>query len=66
MVQQVALSHLLARVRKRVPRVIIGGVVAIVLALAVVALILTTPKEVKAPDDGDELLRRKQCSKIAN
>lgn len=37
--------------KKRVPRgVIIGGVVAIVLALAVVALILTTPKEVKVPD----------------
>ena len=37
--------------KKRVPKgVIIGGVVAIVLAIAVVALILTTPKEVKVPD----------------
>lgn len=37
--------------KKRVPKgVIIGGVVAIVLAIAVVALILMTPKEVKVPD----------------
>ena len=37
--------------KKRIPKgVIIGGVVAIVLAIAVVALILTTPKEVKVPD----------------
>lgn len=37
--------------KKRVPKgVIIGGVVALILAIAVVALILTTPKEVKVPD----------------
>ena len=37
--------------KKRVPKgLIIGGVVALVLALAVAALIWTTPKEVKVPD----------------
>jgi eukaryotic-like serine/threonine-protein kinase len=37
--------------KKRVPKgLIIGGVVALILVIAVVALIWTTPKEVKVPD----------------